>query len=167
VDARRAALLRSREIAFQNALGPARFREWQRLQDPAYQSAIAAAQAAGIGSAAELFYAIDQAGTQEAVQIRANTGLTPLQQEIALRQLEMEQLQAAGAVLGEPPMPEPTPPPPPRRTYSFQQGDTIADVSRRTGVPVALILRANPSLPVEGISPGTEIIIPDRTAPLQ
>ena len=165
MDARRAALRRSREIAFQNALGPARFREWQRLQDPAYQSAIAAAQAAGIGSAAELFYAIDQAGTQEAAQIRSNPGLTPLQQEIALRQLEMEQLQAAGAVLGEPPMPEPAPPP--RRTYSFQQGDTIADVSRRTGVPVALILRANPRLPVEGIPPGTEIIIPDRTAPLQ
>ncbi len=168
VQAQRQALLNSRRIAFQNALGPARYREFERLQDPAYQSAIAAAQAAGLTNAADLFYAIDRIGTQTAEQIRADTSLTPLQQEMALRRLELEQLQAAAAALGESESAQSPPSPPlPPRTYSFRKGDTIADVSRRTGVPVALILRANPNLQAEGIPPGTEIVIPERTAPLQ
>ena len=75
--------------------------------------------------------------------------------------MQQEQLEAAGLVLGEPAAAEP--PPPPQRTYSFQEGDTIAAVSSRTGVPVTLILQANPGLQPGGIPPGTEIIIPDFT----
>lgn len=165
VDAQRQALLRSREIAVQNALGPERYRTYQRLQDPAYRNAIAAAQAAGITNAADLFYAIDQVGADEEARIRANTNLTPLQQEMALRQLELEQLQAAASALGEAPPEQPPTPPIPPRTYAFQQGDTIADISMRTGVPVAIILRANPNLEPDNIPPGTQIIIPDQTPP--
>jgi len=161
VEAQRAALLRNREIAFRNALGPARYREFLLLQDPSYESAVAAAQAAGVTSASALFYAIDQAGQLTEAEIRANPALTPLQQEMAVREMEVEQLKATAAVLGEPTTIEP--PPLPQRTYSFQRGDTIADVSRRTGVPVALILRANPDLQPEGIRTGTEIIIPQGT----
>lgn len=162
-EAQRQALLREREIAFHNALGPARYREYERLQDPVYRSAVAAAQAAGITNAADVFYAIDRVGSEEAARIRADTNLTPIQQEMALRELELEQLRAAAAALGQAPLEQPPPPPP--RTYSFKRGDTIAEVSMRTGVPVALILRANPNLQAENIAPGTEIIIPDRTAP--
>jgi hypothetical protein len=164
-EAQREALLRDREIAFRNALGPSRYREYERLQDPTYQDAVAAAQAAGVTRAADLFYAIDQVGAQQAAEIRADTNLTPLQQEMALRKLELEQLQAAGAVLGEPPLPEPPPPPP--RTYSFREGDTIAEVSMRTGIPVALILQANPGLQADRIPAGTRIIIPEPAAPAQ
>lgn len=165
MDVRRNALLRNREFAFQNALGPARFREYQQLQDETFRSAVGVAQAAGRSEAAGLFYAIERVGQQEADQIRADTSLTPLQQEMALRKLEIEQLEAAAAVLGEPPLPDPTPPSPPGLTYSFQRGDTIGSISQRTGVPVALILRANPGLQAEGIPLGTQIIIPDRPGP--
>jgi LysM repeat protein len=168
VELQREALNRERQIAFQNALGPARYREYQRLQDPAYQRAIAEAQAAGVTSAADLFYAIDQLGAQEKAGIARDTSLTPLQQELALRKLELEQTQAAAEALGEaPPLPPDNPPAPPRRTYSFQKGDTIAGVSMQTGVPVALLLRANPDLRPEQIQPGTRIIIPEFTSPMQ
>jgi len=163
VEAQREALLRQREIAFQNALGPARYREYERLQDPAYRSAVATAEAAGITNAADLFYAIDRAGSEQEAGIRADTNLTPIQQEMALRELELEQLRAAAAALGQPALEEPPPPPP--QTYSFREGDTLADVSLRTGVPVALLIRANPNLQAGNIAPGTQIIIPDRTAP--
>ncbi len=168
VQAQREALLRSRKIAFQNGLGPARYRAYERLQDPAYQSAVAAAQASGVTNAADLFYAIDRLGAQQRQLIRGDTNLTPLQQELALRRLELEQLQAAAALLGQPDNPPlPPAPPSPTQTYSFQKGDTIAAVSRRTGVPVALLLRANPNLQPENIPPGTQIVIPNRTAPLE
>jgi LysM repeat protein len=165
VESQRATLLRERQIAFQNALGPARYREYQRLQDPAYQSAIAAAQAAGVTSAADLFYAIDQVGAQEISRINQDGNLTPLQQELARQKVQLEQTQIAAEALGQT---SPAPPPtPPQRTYSFQKGDTIAGVSMRTGVPVAVLLRANPDLRLEQIAPGTRIIIPPWTSPLQ
>jgi LysM repeat protein len=168
VQRQREALLRSRTIAFQNGLGPARYREYERLQDPAYAGAVATARAAGVTNAAALFYAIDRLGAQQQALIRADTNLTPLQQELALRRLELEQLQAAAALLGQPESPPAPPlPPTPPQTYSFQKGDTIAEVSRRTGVPVALLLRANPNLQAENIPPGTPIIIPNRPAPLE
>ena len=165
VDSQRATLLRERQIAFQNALGPARYREYQRLQDPAYQSAIAAAQAAGVTSAADLFYAIDQVGAQEISRINQDGSLTPLQQELARQKVELEQTQIAAEALGQAPPPPPSTPP--QRTYSFQKGDTIAGVSMQTGVPVAVLLRANPGLNLEQIPPGTRIIIPRWSSPLK
>ena len=162
-DAERKILENERRIAFQNALGPARYKEFERLQDPIYQQAIEAAQAAGIASATDLFYLIDRLGSQDEERIKQDTSLTPLQQELALRKLQVEQLQVAAEALGQAPSSEP--PPPPRKSYAFQKGDTIAKVSMETGVPVALILRANPNLQPERIPPGTQIIIPEWTAP--
>lgn len=160
--ARREGLLRDREIAFRNALGPARYRELERLQDPAFESAVAAAVALGVTSAADLFYAIDRVGEMEKADIMANTGLTPLQKEMALRQLELEQTQTAAAALGEAELPKPTPPPVPQRTFTFQEGDDIRAVSMRFRVPVRVLLQANPGLQPDGIPPGTRIIIPER-----
>jgi hypothetical protein len=165
-ETQRMALLNSREIAFQNALGPDRYREYQRLQDPTYAAAAAAAAAAGIPDSSGLFYAIERAGQETEARIRANPDLTPLQQEAAIKQMELEQLQAAGAVLGEPVVAEPPmPPSPPKRIYSFARGDNIASISRRTGVPVAVILRANPGLQPENIPIGTQIVIPTSAPP--
>jgi len=161
-NAERRILENERRIAFQNALGPARFKEFERLQDPIYQQAIEAAQAAGIASATDLFYLIDRVGAVDEEQIKQDTNLTPLQQELALRKLQVEQLQVAAEALGQAPSPEP---PAPQRRYTFQNGDTIAKVSMETGVPVALIIRANPNLPQDRIPPGTQIIIPEWTAP--
>lgn len=164
VQQQRQALLQNRELALRNALGPERYRDYVRLQDPVYQTAAALAEAAGMSRAADLFYAIDMAGQATEIDIRENPGLTPLQQEIALLELQRQQLEAAGMLMGEEPTVEP--PPIPQETYAFQEGDTIAAISQRTGIPVNLILRANPGLQPEGIPPGTVIILPQDRSPV-
>lgn len=166
----REALLKQRENAFRNALGPARYADYERLQDPGYRGAVAAAQAAGNTNLAGIFYAIEQLGSNEQASINASTDRTALQREIELKQLELDQLKAAAVALGEEPPPEPVPetPPIPRQTYVFQEGDTLPTVARRYGVPVMLLLQSNPQLrQLPTIPPGTEIVIPQWNPPAQ
>lgn len=161
----RTRILEQRRIAFQNALGPARYAEYERLLDPDYRAALAAANEAGNANAAGIIYAIDMAGKVEQANIRAEPGMTPLQREIELKRLELEQLEAAAIALGQGPPPEL--PPLPQRTHSFRPGDTVAEVSVRYGVPVDVILRANPNLPLhQSIEPGTQIVIPSWQSPI-
>jgi LysM repeat protein len=161
---RRRGLLQQRELAFRNALGPARYREYQASQDPAYRSAVAAAEAAGTPQAAPFLQAIGVAGEEVATAIEAVPGASDLERQIELKRVELEQLEAAAAVLGQP-VPSNEPPLPPRKTYAFERGESIADVSRKTGVPVAVLLQANPGLQINNNPAGTTIVIPPWTPP--
>jgi LysM repeat protein len=160
----RRGLLAQRQAAFRNALGPARYQEYQLMQDPAYRAAVAAADAAGQPGAAPYLQAIGDAGEVEQALIAADPNTTPLQQEIEMKRVELGQLEAAAAVLGEP-IPSNEPPPPPRQTYAVERGDSLADISRKTGVPVAILLQANPGLQANAVQPGTQIVIPPWNAP--
>src|SRR5262249_3156665 len=120
-----------REAAIKTALGPKRYDEYHLLHDPLYRDAVAAAQEAGTPDAAGTIYAINLAATSQQNDIMSDSNLTAIQKTIALKRLELEQLQANTVASGQqlPPETPPAPTPPPRRTYVLQQGDTVAVVS--------------------------------------
>lgn len=48
-------------------------------------------------------------------------------------------------------------------TYTIKNGDTLYEISRRHGVPLALLLRANPYVDVFSLQAGDTICIPQKT----
>jgi LysM repeat protein len=159
----RRGLLQQQELAYRNALGPARYRQYLDSLDPVMRSAVAAATDAGVPEVAPILETIERLGQEEEAIINALPG-SELEREIARKRLEIEQLEAAAAALGQPVTPS-EPPAPPQNRYSVGRGETIADVSRKTGVPVALLIEANPGLQVNNLPAGTSLIIPPWSAP--
>ena len=158
----RKALLDQRETAIKNALGSQRYQEYHLLHDPLYRDAVAAAEEAGTPDAAGTIYAINLAASSEQNTILSDTNLTATQKTIALKRLELEQLQADTMATGQqlPPEPPAPTPPPPKRTYTLQQGDSVAVVSIIYGVPISDIRAANPDIDVNKLRPGDTINVP-------
>jgi hypothetical protein len=158
----RKALADQRDAAIKIALGPKRYAEYQLLQDPLYRDAVAQANAAGTPEAAASIYAVNQAAAAEQGDITNDTTLTASQKAVALKKLELEQLQANTVATGQqlPPEPPPTPSPPPRRTYTLGPGDTAAVVSMIYGVPISALREANPSIDLNNLKPGDTVSIP-------
>ena len=48
-------------------------------------------------------------------------------------------------------------------TYTIKNGDTLYEISRRHGVPLALLLRANPYVDVFSLQAGDTICVPQKT----
>lgn len=158
----RKALEAQRENALKLALGAKRYEEYRMLQDPLYRDAVAAAQAAGTPEAARTIYQINLAAKQQQQSITADATLTEEQRKIALKNLELEQMQASAIASGEelPPQPPTPPQPPPKRTYTLRQGDSISVVAAIYGVPESAIRSANPGVNFTRVKPGTTINIP-------
>jgi LysM repeat protein len=156
----RKALEDQRDAAIKTALGPKRYAEYQMLHDPLYRDAVAQANAAGTPEAAGSIYAINLAAASEQDDISSNTNLTASQRAIALKRLELEQLQANTVATGQLMPPEPPPAPPPKRTYTLGPGDSAAVVSMIYGVPISAIKAANPSLDINKLRPGDTLTIP-------
>ena len=85
----RKALEDQRENAIKTALGPQRYAEYQRLHDPVYRDAVAAAEEAGTPDAAPAIYAVALAAQAEQDRIRGDTNLTAAQKSIELKRLEL------------------------------------------------------------------------------
>jgi LysM repeat protein len=161
--AQRKALQEQRENAIRIALGRKRYEEYQRLRDPVYRDSVAAAQEAGTPAAAGTIYAINVAAQGEEDRIRGDTNLTAEQKSIALKQLEVEQLQANTLATGRelPPEPPPTPAqPPPRKVYVLGPGDSAETIALMYGLPASAIREANPNVDFKKLKPGTPITIP-------
>jgi hypothetical protein len=156
----RKALEDQREAAIKIALGPKRYAEYQALHDPLYRDAVAQANAAGTPDAAGTIYAVNQAAAAEQASITNDTTLTDSQKAVALKRLELDQLQANTVATGQPLPPEPAPTPPPRRMYTLGPGDTAVVVSMIYGVPVSALQAANPAIDINNIRPGDTVYIP-------
>lgn len=90
------------EGAFQQALSPERYEEYQRYQDPGYQNALAVADAAGLPSDAALsLYQIQTAAEQEQTAIENNQGLSEEEKQEALQAVIDQQQQLLRELLGE------------------------------------------------------------------
>jgi spore coat assembly protein SafA len=64
------------------------------------------------------------------------------------------------------PVPAPPPPPDPGITYIVQPGDTLFNIARQFGVPLAALIAANPQIAdPDLIFPGQIIVIPVTPAP--
>ena len=158
----RNTLEQTRDDAIKNALGPKRYQEYKRLQDPAYQQAMAQAIAAGTPDAVDAIYGINLAAQSEKSSINADASLTDQQRAIELRQLELNQLKANTIASGGdlPPDAPPLPPTVPIRTFTLGPGDTPAVVSMIYGVPISALRQANPRLNFNRLRPGDTIAIP-------
>ena len=161
----RQSLEAQREAALKQALGPERYALYTQLQNPNFQRAYAQALAAGDPSAAQAIYQLNQATAAELAKLQVNTNLTPEQQAVEAKRLELEQLKATALALGQtvPPDPDapPEPPEPPQnRVHTIRPGDTFGALSTAYNVPVNVILDANPGLQINNLKPGQQIIIP-------
>jgi LysM repeat protein len=161
--AQRKALEDQRENAIKIALGRKRYEEYQRLHDPGYRDAVAAAQDAGTPNAAGAMYAISLAAQTEQDRIRGDTNLTAQQKNVELKRLELEQLQANTVATGRELPPEPAAPPtqpPPRKVYVLGPGDSAETIAMMYGLPASAIRDANPNVDFKKLKPGVPITIP-------
>jgi hypothetical protein len=152
-------LLVQRETALRAALGQRRFQDYQLLHDPLYRDAVAKAQLAGTPEAARVLYQINLAAAATQDAIRSNNDLDSDQQDIEVKQLELDQMKANALATGRQLPPEP-PPPIQRRIYTLRPGDSPAVVAMIYGVPESAIRAANPSIDFSRIRPGQSINIP-------
>jgi LysM repeat protein len=167
----RQSLEAQRERAIKLALGDQRYALYQRLQDPNYRDAYAQATAAGTPGAAQTVYAVNQATDQEIARtLNQSSNLTPEQLAVALKRVELQQLEATTAAVGQEVPPDPNAPPPPPappepQYHTIRAGDTLGALSTRYGMPVNVILDANPNLQINTLKPGQRITIPTLRQP--
>lgn len=155
----RASLEQQRDNAIRLALGQSRFQQYQKLQDPLYQQAMATAIQNGDPGSADAIYGINLAAQSEQNGIQSNSNLTDAQKALALKQLELEQLAAStGQALPDTAAPQPQRP----QTQSHVMGktETAAGLSKLYGISLNAIQAANPSIDVNNLKPGDVIRLP-------
>ena len=156
----RNSLLQQRDDALRLALGADRFRQYQLLQDPLYQQAVATAIQNGDPGSADALYGISLVAQNDQNAIQSNTNLTDAQRAIYLKQLELNQLKASSGV---PTAPEPTPPPPapqPSQSHVMGNTETVEALARLYGLSMTEMQAANPNLDLSTVGPGDTIHIP-------
>lgn len=156
----RRALEAQREDAIRNALGPQRYAEYRKLQDPVYRDAVAGALKAGVPTAAQALYEISQTTAAELERIKQDPTLTDAQREIEIRKVELEQSKATALALGQAIIEEPPPMPPVLVQYNMGPFDTLQNVAARFGVSVNEIVSANPGMDPNRLKPGDIIYVP-------
>src|SRR6185437_16044961 len=169
--AQRNSLEQQRDNAIKLAIGPDRYLQYQKLQDPLYQQAMATAIQNGDPSSADAIYGINLAAQNEQNAIKADTNLTDSQRALAQKQLELDQMTAATAASGQPLLPEPPPVPqrPVTQPHVMGQTETASGLSKLYGISVDTIQALNPSVDVNNHRPGDVIRLPQppptRVAP--
>jgi LysM repeat protein/DNA-binding TFAR19-related protein (PDSD5 family) len=163
-------------------LGPERFARLERLQDEDYRAAMADAPTNATPGMLEALFQINKASSGEMDRILANTNLTDLQKQIAIKKVELAQLEAQAQATGQAaPTETETPPLPPDlvaavveaalpeepqpRVHTIRSGDSVGRLSTQYGVPAIAILNANPGLQVNTLKVGAQIIIPPPPRP--
>ena len=155
----RASLEQQRDNAIRLALGQSRFQQFQKLQDPLYQQAMATAIQNGDPGSADAIYGINLAAQNEQNSIQSNSNLTDAQKAVALKQLELDQLAAS---TGQP-LPDNSPPQPQRpatQPHVMGKTETAAGLSKLYGISLNAIQAANPSIDVNNLKPGDVIRLP-------
>jgi LysM repeat protein len=164
--AQRNSLQQQRDAAIKLALGADRYQQYQKLQDPLYQQALASAIQAGDPTSADAIYGINLAAQNDQNNIQSNSNLTDSQKAIALKQLDLDQLKAAAAASGQATLPDPTPPPqpPPTQPHIMGKTESAAGLSKLYGVSMNALQAVNPNMDVNNLKPGDVIRIPQPGA---
>lgn len=163
----RQTLQQQREAAIRATLSPERYNLYVQLQDPAYQDAVALAQASG-GSAqtVQTLYALSQATATQQALIAANTNLTDLQKQIEAKKAELAQLTAQALATGQ--TTETTNAPvlnPPVATvttsaHTIQPGENLGILARTFSTTINDIMAVNPGVDFHALKPGDSINLP-------
>jgi LysM repeat protein len=165
--AQRNSLQQQRDGALKLALGQDRYLQFEKLQDPLYQQAMATAIQGGDPTTADAIYGVNLAAQNDQNNIQSNTNLTDSQKAIALKQLSLDQLKAATEVSGQPTLPEPPPappPPPPTQPHIMGKTETAAALSKLYNVPMSAFQAANPNVDLNNLKPGDTIRIPQPSS---
>jgi LysM repeat protein len=146
------------------ALGPQRYAEFTRLQDPAYRDALTQAQANGSSpQAVQALYGINQATVAEQSLVQANSNLTDVQKQIELKKIELEQLKAQAQAQGQLPIETPPPTSPASVVtvrHTIVAGDTLVTIARSQRLRVSDIEAVNPGVNFHALNPGDSINLP-------
>jgi LysM repeat protein len=160
--AQRNSLAQQRDSALRLALGPARFQQYQKLQDPLYQQAVATATQNGDPSTADAIYAINLTAQNEQNTIQSNPNLTDAQKAVALKQLEADQLAASTGQTPPSEVAAITPPQPPQgQPHVMGKTETALGLAKLYGIPLNAIQAANPTIDVSNLKPGDVIRLPN------
>lgn len=165
--AARRALQEQRLAALRNVLGAERFALFQKLHDPDYRQAYAAALAAGAPASADTIYEINRATREELARIQQQTNTAAELRQIELKKAELEQAKALAQALGYelPPEPEPPPKPPPVKIHVLKPGENLNFLARLYGVNPGDLRAANPELNFDRLKPGDAVKVPVNLLP--
>ena len=162
-------LKQQRETAVKNTVGPERYAEYVRLQDPAYRDAMATATNSAGGTlpqSAGLIYRINQESAVERELVLLDPNLTESQRAIEMLKIQLEQVKAQSQARGEtlPPETSAQPPAPPTavvpRPYTVSSGENLNTLAQKLNVSPGQIQAANPGVNLKAIPPGQTITIP-------
>ncbi len=160
--AQRNSLEQQRDSALRLALGPARFLQYQKLQDPLYQQAMATAIQNGDPNTADAIYGINLAAQNEQNAVQTNPTLTDAQKTLALKQLDADQFAAS---TGQTPPSDAAPPAPPQppasQPHVMGKTETALGLSKMYGISINTIQAANPSIDVNNLKAGDVIRLPN------
>jgi len=158
--AQRSSLEQQRDAALRLTLGQGRFLQYQKLQDPLYQQAMATAIQNGDPNSADAIYGINLAAQSEQSAIQLNPNLTDAQKALASKQLEMDQLAASTGQTSPDAPPAPTPTRTPTQPHVMGKTETAAGLSKLYGISLNAIQAANPAIDVNNLKPGDVIRLP-------
>lgn len=163
--AQRNSLVQQRDSALRLALGSARFQQYQKLQDPLYQQAMATAIQNGDPNTADAIYGINLAAQNEQNTIQSNANLTDAQKALALKQLDADQFAASTGQtppsdLANPPAPQA----PAGRPHVMGKTETASGLAKLYGISLNAIQSVNPTIDVNNLKPGDVIRLPNPPA---
>jgi len=159
--AQRNSLAQQRDSALRLALGPARFLQYQKLQDPLYQQAMATAIQNGDPNTADAIYGINLAVQNEQSSIQSSTNLTDAQKAVALKQLETDQLAASTGQTPPSELNSQPPAPPTTQPHVMGKAETALGLAKLYGISLNSIQAANPGIDVNNLKPGDQIRLPN------
>jgi len=159
--AQRNSLQQQRDNSLRLALGSARFQQYQKLQDPLYQQAMATAIQNGDPNTADAIYGINLAAQNQQSAI-TNSNLTDAQKAVALKQLEADQLAAStGQPIPSDLTPPATPQPPAGQPHVMGKTETALGLAKMYGISLNAIQAINPNVDVSNLKPGDVIRLPN------
>jgi len=162
----RAALVAQMAQALKNVLPGERFDLYQRLQDPEFRYAMDVAGQSENAQAVGAIYQVAQATATERQRVETDDALSPAQKEVRLKELELEQLRANLAALGQLKLPEPPPAPTPGPQHLIRPGETLERLSLIYGVPVNELLQLNRDRDPRSLRPGESMNVPPPPTPI-
>lgn len=162
----RAALEEQMALTFKSVLSPERFELYERLLDPNFRYAMDVAGETQDPSAVAAIYLVAQETAAERARVEHDTQLTPAQKEVRLKEIELEQLRANLAALGQLSLEPPPQAAPWGGQHLIRPGETLERLAMTYGVTVPELLELNRGRDPRTLQPGEVMRVPPPPTPI-